>query len=64
MENYAADLFEAAKVLENLINKQNLKTFLHCTTGASRSATLICVYYCIMCRHPDWQYTEKVEEFM
>ena len=64
IENYAADLFEASKLLDNLTNKQNLKVFLHCTTGASRSSTLICVYYCLFCHHPDWQYTEKVEEFM
>lgn len=64
IENYANDLFEASKILENMTGKQNLKVFVHCTTGASRSATLICVYYCLFCRHPDWQFTEKVEEFM
>lgn len=47
-----------------MVNRQNVKVFLHCTTGASRSATLICVYYCLFCRHPEWQYSERVEEFL
>ena len=43
-EDYADDLFEAAKVLHDLIDVKGHKVFLHDTTGVSRAPTLYLVY--------------------
>ena len=40
------------------------RVFVHCTTGSSRTCTLLIVYYALFCRHPQWQQLDIVEEFV
>ena len=65
LQTYCDDLFETSKHMEKLLNEgKDQKVFIHCTTGSSRTCTLLIVYYALYCRHPQWQQLDKIEEFV
>ena len=45
--NYSTDLFEATKLLNDLVDKQKLNVFVHCNQGFTRTPTLALVYICL-----------------
>ena len=62
--DYCHNLFEAAKILNDLINNQGHKVFLNCTAGVSRSPTLVIVYIALFIQHESWDDIEQVYEFV
>lgn len=63
-DEYITNLFEAAKVLDQLLNDDEQEVFLHCTTGISRSPTLVIVYLALFLRHKNWDNLTELEAFV
>ena len=61
---YCQSLFEASKILNDLINDQGHKVFLNCTAGVSRSPTLAIVYVALFIKHEQWDDIEQVYELV
>ena len=61
---YCHCLFEAAKILNDLINNQGHMVFVNCTTGVSRGPTLIIVYLALFIQHDCWDDLEKIYDFL
>ena len=45
--SYSTDLFEATKLLNDLVDNQKLRVFVHCNQGFTRTPTLALVYICL-----------------
>jgi protein-tyrosine phosphatase len=63
IDEYCGMLFKAAKVLNKLAAKGE-KVLVYCTTGASRSMTLLIVYFALFLKHPQWQNLDELERFL
>lgn len=63
-DDYAKDLYEAACVLDELVNKKGQKVFLHCTTGTTRGPTLVILYLSLFVRHEKWEDPEELERYL
>jgi len=63
IDEYCGMLFKAAKVLNKLAAKGE-KVLVYCTTGASRSMTLLIVYFALFLKHPQWQNLDELEKFL
>lgn len=50
--------------MNELVNKKNLKVFVHCTSGISRSATVILAYLCLFKRVQGWEQVATIREFV
>ena len=64
LNEYVNNLFEAAKVLNEMLMEADNQVFLHCTTGISRSPTLVIVYLALFLRHKYWDSPKDLEEFV
>mmetsp|Transcript_17659 Transcript_17659/g.29840 ORF Transcript_17659/g.29840 Transcript_17659/m.29840 type:complete len:229 (+) Transcript_17659:558-1244(+) len=49
-----ARLFEAAKCLNDMINNQGLKVYVHCTAGMGRAPACVLVYLCLFKKVSCW----------
>lgn len=63
IDEYCGMLFKAAKVLNKLAAKGE-KVLVYCTTGVSRSMTLLIVYFALFLKHPQWQNLDELEKFL
>jgi len=61
---YCEQLLQVALFLNDLINKKNQTVFVHCTSGVSRSPTLIVVFLCMFIQVDDWYEPKKVESLI
>jgi len=52
LDEYCGMLFKAAKLLNKTCNTKGEKLFLQCSTGSSRTMTLIIVYLALFLKHP------------
>ena len=72
MDEYCGQLFDAAKKLNSLLHggvtdeaeERTDKVYVHCTTGASRSATLAMAYLALYVRHPSWNKLDELHAFI
>ena len=54
IEDYCNDLFRIAQVVNQTVDQQKQKIFIHCSSGVSRSATLALAYMRIFKRVEHW----------
>lgn len=64
LDEYCGMLFKAAKLLNKTCNTKGEKLFLQCSTGSSRTMTLIIVYLALFLKHPQWQNLDELERFV
>ena len=48
-------LSEAANILNDMINRQGLKVYVHCTAGMGRAPACVLSYLCIFKKVRGWQ---------
>ena len=53
-EDLTARLFEGAKCLDDMINRQGLKVYVHCTAGMGRAPATVLVYLCLFKKVDGW----------
>ena len=63
-ESYCKMAFQAAMLLEEIINKLDKTVFLHCFTSVSRSPTVVMVYFALFCRHPAWSNLDELLSYV
>jgi protein-tyrosine phosphatase len=54
-DDLCADIFVGAQHLNNMISKQQMTVYVHCTSGVSRGPSLVLVYLCLYKRVKQWQ---------
>ena len=64
MSTYVPNLYQAAQKLYQLQDQQKHKVYVHCTTGVSRSVTLVIVYLALYMKHKDWADVQLLKEFV
>ena len=72
IDEYCSHLFDAAKKLNSILHggiiddavARKDKVLVHCTTGASRSATLAMAYLALYVRHPSWNKLDELHAFI
>jgi protein-tyrosine phosphatase len=58
------NLYQAAQKLYQLQEVQKEKVYVHCTTGVSRSVTLVIVYLSLYMKHEHWNNLQLLKEFI
>lgn len=48
--DYKEKVFMASQYIHGLVDKQNKKVFIHCSSGLTRSPTCVLAYLCIFKR--------------
>lgn len=61
---YKEKLFMAAQYLHGLVDKQNKKVFIHCSSGLIRTPTIVLVYLCIFKRVKSWKSVPNTRDFI
>ena len=61
---YSQDLFEAAQILDELINRQNHIVYVHCGSGFVRAPTLAALYICLYVKSKNYDRPEEVEKMI
>lgn len=56
-----ARLFEGAKCLDDMINRQGLKVYVHCTAGMGRAPACVLVYLCLFKKVHCWDDPKAVD---
>jgi len=46
-EDLKSKLFEGASILNEMINKEGLNVYVHCTAGMGRAPAVVLVYLCL-----------------
>lgn len=59
--NYVKELFEASTKLNDLIDKQHQRVYLHCTSGRSRAPTLALAHQCLHAIDDSWDNVKFME---
>ena len=57
-------LFEAATVLNNMINKKGLVVYVHCTAGMGRAPASVLVYLCLFKKLTCWHDPTAVDLYV
>lgn len=57
-------LFEAAKVLNDMINNQGLTVYVHCTAGMGRAPACVLVYLCLFKKVSCWNNPTDVDRLV
>ena len=63
-EQYSQDLFEAQQILSDLVENKQEKVYVHCTTGITRSPSVICAYGSLNMINADWKNPEAMERIV
>lgn len=53
-DDLCSKLLKAAKILNDMINNQNLKVYVHCTAGMGRAPACVLVYLCLFKKLDCW----------
>lgn len=61
---FSQNLFEAAQVLDDLINRQNHIVYIHCGSGLVRAPTLAAFYICLYVKSKNYDRVEEVEKMI
>jgi protein-tyrosine phosphatase len=59
-----ARLFEGAKCLDDMLNRQGLKVYVHCTAGMGRAPACVLVYLCLFKKVHCWNDIKAVDLFV
>jgi len=62
--DYKEKVFMAAQYLHGLIDKQNKKVFIHCSSGLIRTPTVVLTYLCIFKRVKTWKNISLTRDFV
>ena len=57
-------LFDAAKVLNDMINNKGLKVYVHCTAGMGRAPACVLVYLCLFKKLSCWENPTAVDQLV
>jgi len=57
-------LFDAAQCLNNMVNNEGLKVYVHCTAGMGRAPASVVCYYILYKRVSCWQDPRAVDLFI
>ena len=57
-------IFEAAKVLNDMINNQGLNVYVHCTAGMGRAPACVLVYLCLFKKVACWNNPTDVDRLV
>ena len=57
-------LFEAAKVLNDMINNKGQTVFVHCTAGMGRAPACVLVYLCLFKKVSCWSNPTEVDSLV
>lgn len=63
-ELFEQQLIDAAIELHKMATIQQLKVFVHCTTGYNRAPAVMIAYLCLFMQHPDWQDVDAVAKWL
>ena len=63
-DELCASLFLGAQHLNNMINTEGLKVYVHCTSGISRAPALIVTYLCLFKKVKQWETPRKVAQYL
>ena len=63
-QEYALDLFDAAKLLHELVDVKKEKVFVHDQTGVSRCTTLLLVYLALFVKHKSWRNIDELYTYI
>ena len=59
-----AQLFDAAKTLNDMINIKNQTVYVHCTAGMGRAPACVLVYLCLYKKVQCWNDPNEVDKFV
>jgi len=62
--DYKDKVFMAAQYLHGLIDKQDKKVFIHCSSGLNRTPTIVLTYLCIFKRVKSWKNVPLTRDFV
>lgn len=57
-------LFEAAQVINDMINNKGLNLYVHCTAGMGRAPASVLVYLCLFKKVKGWQNPSEVDRLV
>lgn len=57
-------MFQAALKLNEMVQDERAKVFIHCTSGIVRSPTLVLIYLCLFMKHKNWKNPFQVEQHL
>lgn len=57
-------MFNAAQYLHSLVDKQNKKVFIHCSSGLIRAPTIVLTYLCIFKRIKQWKSVPQSRDYI
>lgn len=60
----SSKLFEGAKIINDLINKEGLKVYVHCTAGMGRAPAAVLVYLCLFKKISCWSNPTNVDLYV
>ena len=56
--------FQASLKLNEMIQDEQQRVFVHCSSGVVRSPTLVLIYLCLFMKHDHWENPHQVEQFL
>lgn len=62
--NYEKQLFNGALVIDETINMKKMNIYVYCSSGLTRSPTLILAYLCLFKKIDTWESVPKTIEYM
>jgi protein-tyrosine phosphatase len=60
----SSKLFEGAKIINELINKEGLNVYVHCTAGMGRAPAAVLVYLCLFKKITCWNNPTAVDLYV
>lgn len=59
-----AGMFMAAQYIHKLVDIQKQQTYVHCSSGITRTPEVVIVYLCLFKKHKSWPSPESVAHFL
>lgn len=59
-----ANLWDAANIINDMINKEGLTVYVHCTAGMGRAPACVLVYLSLFKKVPCWSDPNEVDKFV
>lgn len=63
-DTFEQQLIDAAIELHQMATIQELKVFVHCTTGYNRAPAVLITYLCLFMQHEQWRDVDAVAQWL